>query len=74
VPTPLFLLQAVTRHAVVDGPGSTDSDLRHRVASGQPPLERAALVQKIFDHAYRRTFPQTVPPARNRSNARRLIT
>jgi alkylhydroperoxidase family enzyme len=54
--SPLFTrLQAVTRHAVVDGPGSTDSALRRQVASGQSPLELVALVQKIFDHAYRVT-------------------
>ena len=53
---PLFLrLQAATYNAVVDGPGSTDSALRRQIASGQPPLELAALVQKIFDHAYRVT-------------------
>jgi alkylhydroperoxidase family enzyme len=52
VPTPLLRLQAMTRHAVVDGPGSTDSALRRLVAAGQPPPELAALVNKIFDHAY----------------------
>jgi alkylhydroperoxidase family enzyme len=52
VPTPLFRLQAETRHAVVDGPGSTDAALRRQVASGQPPLELATLVKKIFEHAY----------------------
>ena len=51
MPTPLFRLQAVTRHAVVDGPGSTDAALRRQVASGQPPLELAALVKKIFERA-----------------------
>ena len=55
MPTPLFDLQAATRDAVVDGPGSTDSALRRQVASGQPPSQLAALVQKIFDHAYRVT-------------------
>jgi hypothetical protein len=48
-------LQAATRHAVVEGPGSTDSVLRRQVASGQPPLELTTLVRKIFDHAYKLT-------------------
>jgi alkylhydroperoxidase family enzyme len=48
-------LQAATRHAVVDGPGSTDSTLRRQAASGQPPPELTALVQKIRDHAYKVT-------------------
>jgi alkylhydroperoxidase family enzyme len=55
VPPPFVRLQAVTRRAVLDGPGSTDSELRRQVAAGQPPSELAALVQKIFDHAYRVT-------------------
>ena len=53
--TPLSRLQAATRHAVVEGPGSTDSALRRQVASGQPPPELTTLVRKIFDHAYRLT-------------------
>jgi len=55
VPKSLSLLQAATRHAVVDGPGSTDSALRRQVASGQPGSELAVLVQKIRDHAYKVT-------------------
>src|ERR1700704_6699102 len=48
-------LQAATRAAVIDGRGSTDAAVRRQVASGQPPPELAALVQKIRDHAYRVT-------------------
>ena len=48
-------LEAATRRAVVDGPGSTDTTIRRQVASGQPPPELAVLVQKIRDHAYRVT-------------------
>ena len=55
MPPPLSHLQAATRRAVVDGPGSTDSALRRQVAAGQPPSELAILVQKIYDHAYRVT-------------------
>ena len=55
MPQPLSHLQAATRQAVVDGPGSTDSALRCQVASGQPPSELAILVQKIRDHAYKVT-------------------
>ena len=55
MPQPLSHLQAATRQAVVDGPGSTDSALRRQVASGQPTLELAILVQKIRDHAYKVT-------------------
>jgi alkylhydroperoxidase family enzyme len=54
-PAALSRLQAATRDAVVDGPGTTDAALRRQVAAGQPPVELAALVQKIFDHAYRVT-------------------
>jgi len=46
---------AATRRAVVDGPGAIDTAVRAQVASGQPPAELAALVQKIRDHAYRVT-------------------
>ena len=49
------LLQTATRHAVVDGPGSTDAAVRRQVAAGQPPSELALLVQKIRDHPYRVT-------------------
>jgi alkylhydroperoxidase family enzyme len=45
-------LQAATRDAVIDGPGGTDTVLRRRVASGQPPSELAALVRKIRDRPY----------------------
>ena len=55
MPQPLSHLQAATRQAVVDGPGSTDSALRRQVASGQPPSELVILVQKIRDHAYKVT-------------------
>jgi len=55
MPQPLSHLQAATRQAVVDGPGSTDSALRRQVASGQPTSELTILVQKIRDHAYKVT-------------------
>ena len=51
MPQPLSSLQGTTRQAVVDGPGSTAAELRHQVASGQPPSELAVLVQKIRDRA-----------------------
>ena len=49
---PLSALQAATHHAVIDGPGFTDTSLRSRIASGQPPPELEALVRKIRDHAF----------------------
>ncbi len=48
-------LQRATRRTVLDGPGRTESSLRHQVALGQPPPELADLVRKIRDHAYRVT-------------------
>jgi alkylhydroperoxidase family enzyme len=53
-PTPdrLSELLAATRDAVLDAAGSTEASVRHQVASGQPPSELAALVQKIRDRAY----------------------
>ena len=55
MPQVLSDLQAATRHAVVDGPGSTDPALRRQVASGQPASDLAILVNKIRDHAYQVT-------------------
>jgi len=52
MPQPFSDLQAATRRAVVDGPGSTGAAVRREVASGQPPPELAVLVQKIRDRAY----------------------
>jgi alkylhydroperoxidase family enzyme len=48
----LSQLLTATRDAVLDGAGSTDATVRRQVASGQPPAELAALVQKIRDRAY----------------------
>ena len=48
----LSQLLAATRDAVLDGAASTDATVRRQVASGQPPSELAALVQKIRDRAY----------------------
>ena len=53
--TSLTELQAATRDAVVNGPGSTDPAVRRQVAAGQPPPELRLLVQKIRDHAYQVT-------------------
>jgi alkylhydroperoxidase family enzyme len=52
MPTSLLRLQEITRHTVIDGPGSTDPALRRQIAAGHPPPELAALVKKIFDHPY----------------------
>jgi alkylhydroperoxidase family enzyme len=45
-------LLAATRHAVLDGAGATDLNLRQAVASGRPPSELATLVQKIRERPY----------------------
>ena len=52
---PFSDLPLATRRAAIDGPGRTDPALRQQVASGQPPPELAALVQKVRDHAYKVT-------------------
>jgi alkylhydroperoxidase family enzyme len=51
----LSRLLAATRHAVLDGPGATDSAVRRQVAAAQPPPALAVLVGKIRSHAYRVT-------------------
>jgi hypothetical protein len=48
-------LQQGTHQTVIEGPGQTDRSVRAAVASGRPPDDLAALVQKIRDHAYRVT-------------------
>lgn len=40
-------LRDTTAAAVLDAPGDLPADVRHAIASGTPPADLAALVQKI---------------------------
>ena len=51
----LDALRRATRDAVLAGPGTLDSSVRQRAASGEPPAELSVLVDKIRNHAYRVT-------------------
>jgi alkylhydroperoxidase family enzyme len=52
VPDPYDALRTTTAAALLDSPGATAVELRQAIASGQPPPELAALVQKIQTRAY----------------------
>ncbi|HEY1909522.1 MAG TPA: hypothetical protein VGG73_01255 [Vicinamibacterales bacterium] len=49
---PYEALRTATAAALLGSPGTTTAELRKAIASGQPPPELAALVQKIQTRAY----------------------
>jgi hypothetical protein len=52
---PFAVRREATASALLDGPGTTPSALRHDVARGTPPPELVSLVEKIRRNAYKVT-------------------
>ena len=52
---PFAVLRQATASALLDGPGTTPTEVRRAVARGTPPPDLGALVEKIRRHAYKVT-------------------